>query len=438
MSSGPVDSTADRAPAPSGHSHRRFGVALAAIALLGLGLRLWDLPGQRIFADDACVGVSATNFVQRGLLGPTMWHHPHLRDLLVYTSVQALGDSKIGLTIFSLVFGAISVPLLGLVALRLLGRRDVALLASALLAIDSLHIDYSRQGVHEDYMLFFTLAGLWLALEFARRDRPGWLLGAGTAFGLGLASKWYPAFPLAVIAAALAARVVRGHLARREALQRLAFLFAALVLLPLAIYLATFYPWFQRGHGLAEWADLHWRMLHEAQTHRGYNPYLPTIDHRAYLWFLRPVYYIDVGFGPGDPVLLIAITNPFVWLLTWPAIAYLAHRARKDGLESQWLLLALFGASYLPFLLLPERRPIWAHTAFAVLPFALVAVAYLLAEVSAGVRRRRKLLVAYLVTAAACAAPLYLLAIGKGLDVAPLRPIVEMFRPAEERPEPSE
>ncbi len=437
MSPGPVPPAADGHGAVTPHSHRRFGIALAAIALLGLGLRLWELPGQRIFADDACVGVSAVNFVERGILGPTMWHHPHLRDLLVYTSVQALGDSKIGLTIFSLVFGALSVPLLGLVALRLLGRRDVALLASALLAIDSLHIDYSRQGVHEDYMLFFTLTGLWLALEFARRGGPGWLLGAGTSFGLGLASKWYVAFPLAVIAAALAARVVRGRLARREALHQLAFVFAALVLLPLSIYLASFYPWFQRGHGLAEWIELQRSMLHETQTHRGYNPYLPTIDHRAYLWFLRPVYYIDVGFGPGDPVLLIAITNPFVWLLTWPAIAYLAYRARKDRLESQWLLLALFGASYLPFLLLPARRPIWAHTAFAVLPFALMAVAYLLTEASDGMRRRRKLLLAYVAVASICAAPLYLLATGKGLDVRPLRPIVEVFRPAEERPVPS-
>ena len=413
---------------------RRFAVALAAISLLGLGLRAWQLPGQRVFADDACVGVSSVNFVERGFLGPTMWQHPNARDLLVHASVRALGDTKLGLTFFSLAFGTLSVTLLGLATLRLLGRADAALLAALLLAIDSLHIDYSRQGVHEAYMPFFTLAGLWLALEFARRDRPGWLVAAGAALGLGLASKWYVAFPLAVIAAALAARLVRGPADRREVPQRLAFLCAALFLLPAAIYLASFYPWFARGHGLAEWLDLQQSMLHEVQTHRGFNPYLPTIDHRAWLWFLRPVYYVDVGFGPGDPVLLIAITNPFVWLLTLPAVASLAYRARQDGLWSQRVLLALFVSSYLPFLLTP--RPIWAHTAFAVLPFALMAIAQLLADLAAGGRLRRRLLVAYLAAASACAAPLYLLAVGKGLEIAPLRPIVELFRPPEERVAP--
>lgn len=415
----------------SRRANRRFALALAAISLGGFVLRVWGLAGERIFGDDACVGVSAARFVEQGFIGPTMWHHPHLRDLLVYGSVQALGDSKLALTICSLVMGTLSVPLLGLAALRLLRRRDAALLAALLLALDSIAIDYSRQAVQEGYVLFFIVAGLWLALEFARGGGPGWLLGAGVCLGLGLASKWSVAFPLAVILAALSWRVVRERPARPEALRHLAFLAAALVLLPLWIYLASFYPWFTHGHGLAEWIDLQRSMLHEMQTHRGFNRYLPTIDHHAYLWFLRPVYYIDVGFGPGDPVLLIAITNPAVWLLTLPAIAYLAYRARRDQLESQWLLLALFVASYLPFL--PTLRPIWVHTALAVVPFSLTAIAYFLTEASERLRHRRRLLIAYVALASICAAPLYLLATGKGLEVGPLKPIVEVFRPEEER-----
>ncbi len=405
----------------------RFGLALAGISLVGFLLRGWGLPGERVFGEDACVGITAANFVERGFLGPVTWNHPHLRDFLVYGSTQILGGSKIALTVFSLLFGAFSVPLLGLVALRLLGRRDVALVAALLLAIDSLHIDFSRQAVHEDYMMFFTLAGLWLAFEFARKRTWGWALAAGAAFGLGLASKWYVAFPLSVVLATLAWREVRGRIPRQEVLRRLAFLSAALILLPLWIYLASFYPWFQQGHGLSEWLDLQRSMLHEMRTHQGWSTYYRTIDRRAYLWFLRPVYYISVGFGPADPTLLVAITNPTVWLLTLPAVAYLAYRARMDRLEGQWLLLALFAATYLPFVL--TARPIWAHTAFAVLPFALIAVAHLIARATDGIRSRRKVLLAYLVTALACATPLYLLAIGKGLEIEPLRPAVEMFRP---------
>lgn len=199
--SGPSsDSGADpRAGTTPGRSlpGRRFAAGLALVTLLGLALRALALPGQPPLGDDLGAARSAVNYVERGQVGPTMWHHPRLRDLAVHASAAWLGPSKVGVVLPSLTLGTLAILAVGLLGRRLAGER-AGLLAAFLLAIDSLAVGYSRQAIQEIYPLAFGAAGVLLALEHDARRRPAWLAAAGVAFGLGLASKWSVAFPLAV------------------------------------------------------------------------------------------------------------------------------------------------------------------------------------------------------------------------------------------------
>jgi dolichyl-phosphate-mannose--protein O-mannosyl transferase len=127
-------------------------------------------------------------------------------------------------------------------------------------------------------------------------------------------------------------------------------------------------------------------------------------------------------------MIILGITNPAVWLLTIPSMAYLAYRAVKGRIAENFSILLFFFISYTPLLL--SARPIWAHTAFSVAPFVFMATSYTIRNVFHDRKTGNVLTGIYLVIVIMINIPLYALAIGKGLEHDQLRPIVEMYKPS--------
>lgn len=401
---------------------------LVAVTLLAAALRLVALPGQPPLGDDLSAGASAINFLERAQIGPTMWQHPRLRDLLVHLSLGAVGRSKLGLALPSLVLGILAVPVVGLLARRLAGDR-AGVLAALLLAIDPLHVDYSRQAVQDVYTSLFGAAGVLATLRYLDTRRARWAIAAGALYGLGLASKWSVVFPLAVMLAWACWSVARDA-ARAPALRRaeLALVGAALVLLPAAVYLASWAPWFAGGRDLLDWVHLQRALAAEATRHAGFSAADADQPHRAIAWFLWPAHYADAAFGGGRRVPIVAVTNPLTWLPTLPAVAWLAREALRARSPERALLPALVLATWLPFV--AASRPIWLHSALAVLPFALAAVAAAASDVRERLTGGVRLVRALVAAAALAAAPLWLLATGLATSVPVLRDIALSYRPA--------
>lgn len=414
-----------------------FGVALALLTLGGALLRGVGLPDQVIFADDRLVAESAVAFVERGRIGPTMWHHPHLRDLLVYPAVAFGGASKLALVAWSLALGVALVPLVGLLGRRLSGSRLLGLLAAFLVAVEPIHVDFSRQAVHEVYMATFAVLGVWLALRHAERGGMASLLGAGAAFGLGIASKWIVAAPAAVTLGWLlwSARRDAVRLGGAGPRPLAALRLTALLVVPFLVYLGTFLPWVAAGNDLADLVRLHAAMLRENAIHAGGHPAVTIHTGRAVLWFFMPVVWTDFAMGAGGPVILAGFTQPLLWLLGLPALLLLGRRALAARSEPFALLLALLLASWLPFALSP--RPIYANSSLNVLPFAAIAVAVLVEAVGARLRRPR-LPMAYAVSVLLVAAPLEILALGYAPRVSAFRTVIERLRPPPELERPDD
>ncbi len=411
---------------------RRGSALLIFIVLLGAFLRLYGIAAQHPTADDVNTALSAVHYMEDGRLGPTMWNHPNLRNILVYVSLKLFGNGAWGVKAVSLVLGSLSILFLGLAAKRLFGSTSVACLAAFLLAIDPVHIDFSRQAVHEVYMACFSLAGIYCALMFRDEGRSSALVISGISFGLGLASKWYVAFPLLCTTLYLIFDTAqRDVTASPEKYTRAVLTVSSLVLLPFTVYLLTFIPWFGGGFSFAEWFRLQYVMLGETATHAGYTYYGMELDHKPYLWFLKPVGIADVSAAEGKVQVFVGISNPVVWLMTLPAICYVTYTGIRKRIHDHIFVSVLFWSSYIPLIF--TRRPVWVHTAFAVLPFAFMASAYALLTVGKERRGKRWLLLIFLCIAVLVAFPLYLLATGQGFETAWLRPIVELYRPSHER-----
>jgi len=409
----------------------RFLLALGAVTAAAAALRLYGVASQPLLGDEQLAAATATHFVRSGQFGPTMWFHPNLRNLVLWGVGEALGHGPLALRSTSLVLGVLSVPLIATLLHLLTQDSRAALVASALLAVEQVHVTFSRQAIQETWTTFLFLSGTIAAVLAWRRRAQWWLAVAGVAFGLGVASKFHALFPLA---ACLAAGALLSWRERSPALA--AWIVACLVLLPATIYLATYAPWFARGYGLAEWLEMQRVVLRAMVTHAG-NPMDQAIDTAAWQWFLRPMGYANFVFAAGSPFITISYSNPVVWLAVLPAAVLTTRAVRLDPASAagERFLLALFATAYLPLALSP--RPIWLLSSLAVLPFALMLVALAVTRLVAARPALKWLAVTWGALVLASSLALYPMATGRADPEGPLGPIVERFRPAQERGSPT-
>ena len=413
-------------------SRRRFYSVLALLTVLAACLRIYLLSTTQPTGDEFYTIEEAFDYMQRGFYGLEMWHHPKLRDVMVYYSIKLLGLTPLGIRGASLAFGILTVPLTALVARRLVKSEVAALLAALMMALDAIHIELSRQAIQEVYMPFFILLGIYLALRYLENKRALELVLSGIIFGLGLASKWNVAVPLALTLMLLLYQSVRQDgVTARARWGEIFFCITSLTVVPLTVFILTYAPWMlHRGYNLWEWFGTQQIMFAENLVHQGLNPdMLQMQDHTPSLWFIRPVGFADFLMNHGHPVIVLGVSNPLVWLLTLPALAYLTYHAKK--LDSrQVFLLAVFWFSYLPFAI--SKRLTGANTALTVTPFAFMAIAAVIVALLKGKRYRTRALYCYVGLVLAVSVPLYFLAIGMGYDTV-LRPIMELYRPMHER-----
>jgi Dolichyl-phosphate-mannose-protein mannosyltransferase len=144
---------------------RAFRMLLVFITLLALGLRLYRLDAQSLWLDEAIAWRDSQapwpDMVETMLATDC---NPPLYFAVLKIWTAFLGDSAVAMRLLSVLFGTLTVPLLG----WFVGRRAGAgagCLAALLLAIAPIHIDYSQEA--RPYTLFpllilaATAALLW-------------------------------------------------------------------------------------------------------------------------------------------------------------------------------------------------------------------------------------------------------------------------------------
>ena len=390
------------------------------------------------------------------------WTHPPLGKLIIGGSIWLLGNNSLGWRFGNAAFGVICVALLYALARLLFRDRLLATLAAGIISVEGLMFAESRIGTNDIFQLAFLLAAYCCFARFldvpARRGI-GWLFGSGLFLGLAFGTKW-PALYSIVLLAGVA--LLRGVWSPRltawfatvrlrrpapeaerdgQALEapiagdgqqlaataegdpralnvavagaaeppwgigsRLGYLtsaFVATVLVPIALYTASYSQMFLQQHHIPEeyaqigplnlgftslgptnlpdssWWSMfvgeQWQMWHYHTTLTAGHPYYS----KWWEWLLdvRPVfYYVDRGDGwvantynLGNPLLYwgfpIAILLG-LWLL-W---------RRRDGRLG--LVLAAAGINWLPWALSP--RGMFFYHFLPTVPFLVLLVAYCL------------------------------------------------------------
>ena len=468
MGSHPAPEAAAPQPAgAAGRRDRRWAVALpVTLVLAALALRLVGLAEpDRLYFDEVYYVADARALLTDGVEDGFVVHPP-LGKWLIASGIAVAGDGPFGWRLASAVAGALLVGVTYGVGLRLLGRRSLAALAGLFVAVDGMALVASRIAMLDGFLALFVAAAAWALLaDAAARDGPGdptleggprpwrrWVLGAAPArwlagglLGLAIATKW--AGLLAIGAAGLVA-LVGDLVARRRATGRvladplhlLAGLAVPLLLVPAAVYVASYAGWFASyedtrpgqeacteepcevgvGERLAGWWG---EQAAIARFHMGLDAEHP---YRAEAWtwplLTRPVAFAyetadscedaaeadgpqtgeaavrDAGDATGEGAArgcdlaegqvrhILAIGNPAIW---WPAtLAVLAlgwAAARHCRGDAGFLLTFILG-QWVPWLAV--ARPVFLFYTVPIVPFLALALAWGAGEAAKAPRLR--------------------------------------------------
>ena len=240
----------------------------------------------------------------------------------------------------SAVLGTLAVLFAALAGQRLFGTMRAGLLAGTLVLLDTLVYTSARIAILDVFAAGFTAGAVWAATFPTRKG----LLWTAIFLGLAFSCKYTTLFAgPAVFALALWTQRRAGKLGRRR-FDLAAALFA---LVPLAIWIGTYWPWWVRwvpANGWA-WTAKHWYGIqkdafgwgvHGYQSH----PYAsPPIE-----WFAlhKPTWYYHIWNLPGGKEgWVYAVGNPVLWwiggavalgALLWVPVRWVA--ALRSGQQS--------------------------------------------------------------------------------------------------------
>jgi dolichyl-phosphate-mannose-protein mannosyltransferase len=426
---------------------------VGAITLVAGGLRLYRLaqPDEKVFdevyyASDGCL-YAGHPFADCGLKEDTerSWVHPPLGKMLIAAGIDWFGNRPFGWRITAALAGTATVALVGALAFVLFASPAWAAVATLLAGTEHLLFVQSRIAMLDVFLAFFVVVGFVFLAADRRRDermdaesrdaelpgaeptvaelpgaeptvaelpgaertvaeqtvadpavlpRPGPLirplqLAAGAAFGAAIAVKWSGYLALLgglVLAIAWTTRRIRRREATRQEILGLAISF---VVVPFAVYLATWIPWFADrapagpatiagvvdvgewiGHHAAM-ADYHFGLDTIKENGEPIHPYMS----RAWSWLLltRPVAYFWEG-EPNCCAEILGIGNPLLFWGAFLVIPYLvlAWRGRRDW-RAGGLLVAIL-SQFLPWLAV--SRPLFLFYMAPVTPFLAVGTVY--------------------------------------------------------------
>ncbi|MFH0750933.1 MAG: phospholipid carrier-dependent glycosyltransferase, partial [Chloroflexota bacterium] len=175
---------------------------------------------------------------------------------------------------------------------------------------------------------------------------------------------------------------------------------AALCLLaiPAAVYVVSYLPWAALGNQIVSG----WPAGHDGQTlmdlTRGmydYHNNLRATHAAASPWWawpanLKPVWFYQEGFAGGTVAAIYDTGNLATWWLSIPALVFAAWQAFRRRSLALALVGIMFASLWLPWARID--RAAFQYHYYTALPFALLALAYLAAEVWHGAPRRTWLL----------------------------------------------
>ncbi len=335
------------------------------------------------------------------------WTHPPLGKLILSLGIKAMGDPDDPFTwrVMPAAFGSLGVLLLYLLAWELFRSRASALLAAFFYTFDTFPLVMSRIATTDIFIMDFILLASFSVARFARSENRRWLLLGGLSAGAAASVKWSGVYAVEFLALCSLILLVRRRLAGgpspeepgvyvREGLRVLPLAALFFIVVPLAVYLLSYVPYFASGYGWKDFVALHEQMY-------GYHKGVHELHaYRSSWWswplMLRPVYFYLGEKAKDVHAHIYTFGNPFLWwssCVLFVAAAYEAYRREDPALG--FVVLSVL-AYWIPWALSPRKITFIYHF-LPSLPFMYLATARMLHRLWRRGRSGRAVVVSFLV-----------------------------------------
>jgi dolichyl-phosphate-mannose--protein O-mannosyl transferase len=311
-----------------------------------------------------------------------------------------LGFNTFGWRIAACIIGTLCVPLIYLLALRLWPNRLFAVAAAVFVCFDGMMFVQSRIGMIDIFPVFFILLSYYLFLVHRQSTTKTGsivsLLLLGIVLGAGISAKWIVLAAFASILFFLVMRVAWDLIRTRHASPPggvswsiyIPLVIAALVIIPIGIYVASWFPFFERGqfHTLAD-------LIQYQKESYLYHAHLTATHPYGSPWWswpllARPVLYYaeyrDLGIDQftKEPLyaLIYNLGNPWIWWTSLPCLISLPYFIIRHRSFPAAVILLGFITQYLPWE--PITRVLFIYEMIGGLIFMILAVAFVLAQIA--------------------------------------------------------
>lgn len=356
-------------PGPPVAQHDPLGWnAAIAFAFLMLVLANLSIP-TRVYFDEAHYVPAARAMMEFEYI--TNREHPMMGKQLIALGIALFGDNSTGWRIFPALAGGMALFAFMRALWFASFSRFASLAGGVLLATGFLLFIHARIAILDVFMACFVLIGLWM-LAAAIRDpaTARWrLAAAGFALGLALGSKWTAATVVALPGLVfLAMRLWQSgprFLTASNAgpVPGISLIEAGiwLGLLPLIVYLATFWPVFfyrQDPLTISGYLEYHRQMWELQQQTIQSHPYMSNWP--QWVLNLRPVWYLyEEVDGAQRGVLMIG--NPLTMLAGLPALAWCAFTGLFRGNRAGLACVLLYTVSIGMWIIAPKPVQYYYH-----------------------------------------------------------------------------
>lgn len=294
------------------------------------------------------------------------WTHPPVAKLGMVVGMGVFGENAFGWRVPGALLGVVSIYLIYLIAKELLEDKVTALFAAGVSSLSGLLLVMSRIGMNDMYLLTFSLLSFYLYLKEKNSL-------SAIAFGLAISSKWSAVW--------LAPIILVSHFVLKRKI-KLSYLF--FVVIPPAIYLASYIPMFVTGHGIETFIGVQKQMW-------WYHTRLDAEHSYTSLWWswpflVRPIWLYTSGKVSGFIANIYATGNPpFFWggLLSIPVAAVYSFFEKNKKLG---LLIFSYLVFFAPWAMSP--RIMFLYHYLPSLPFLAIIAAWVL-------RRYEKLVIPF-------------------------------------------
>ncbi len=316
-------------------------------------------------------------------LKPEFIVHPPVGKWLIGAGIQFFGNDSFGWRFMSALVGTLMIVLIALIAHELFHSQVLTILASALMSLDGLALVHSRTALLDNFLAFFIL----LAAYFFIKE---WHWFTGLFFGLALGTKWSALYFVAVFGFISLYKVFTSGSGKRL-LKPSAIVAAQYGLLPLSIYVTSWFGWFKSNRGWdRDWSSnpitsfiyYHKQMLgfHTGLTDKH------SYQANPWSWLVmgRPTsFFYESPKGCGADACaqeVLALGTPLLWWSATIALCVVVAIWTKSLFERRidpalTLIMSGLVAGYLPWFFF-QKRTVFSFYAIVFEPFLILALTY--------------------------------------------------------------